>query len=83
MPRYFIDTDDETVADHDDDGAELDGPQAARIAALEALPDMARDSIPKGDRQIFTAHFRDESGTVIYTATLTLRGEWTNAGSPL
>ncbi len=44
--------------------------------ALSALPDMARDKMPDCDRRTFKAIVRDDNGQEIYTATLTLVGEW-------
>ncbi len=76
MPRYFIDTDDGDYPHHDEDGHDLPNDEAARLTALDALPDMARDKIPDGDRRIFTATARDEQGNVVYKAFLTLEGGW-------
>lgn len=80
MPRYFIDSNDDDYLVRDEDGNEMDGPLAARIAALRALPDMTRDRVPDGDRRTFAVTVRNEASEVLYTATLTLVGEWTVAG---
>ena len=82
MPRYFIDTDDGDVNVRDEEGSDLSGPHAARLIALDALPDMARQKMPDGDRRTFTVGVRDAAGAVVYTATLDLRGDWP-AGLPL
>ena len=79
MPRYFIDADDGEYPHRDEDGHELPSDEAARAAALDALPDMARDKLPDGDHRTFAATVRDERGDVVYRATLTLRGEWAPA----
>ena len=76
MPRYFIDTDDGDVPCRDEEGYDLPDAGTARRMALDALPDMARDKIPDGDRRTFTARVRDEDGQVIYAAELALTGEW-------
>ena len=76
MPRYFFDTDDGDRSHRDDDGLDLPHPEAARRAALDALPDMARDKMPDGDRRTLVAAVRDERGTVVYSATLSLEGDW-------
>ena len=76
MPLYFIDTDDGDVHHHDTEGHDLPSAQAARDAAHDALPDMARDKLPDGDKRTFSATVRDQAGTVLYAATLTLAGEW-------
>jgi hypothetical protein len=76
MARYFFDTDDGDTFVEDDEGQELPNAEAAREAALAALPGMARDKMPDGDHRTFCATVRDDAGTVIYTARLTLVGEW-------
>lgn len=76
MPRYFIDTDDGDFCHLDDEGFDMLDAQAARDAAMDALPDMARDKLPDGDRRTFTATVRDRDGTVLYSAALSLVGEW-------
>ena len=76
MPRYYIDSDDDDLSVRDDEGEEMAGPQAARVAALRVLPDMARDKIPDEDARTFTVTVRNEAGAAIYTATLTLVGRW-------
>ncbi len=74
MPRFFIDTDDGDVRVHDDEGFDLADAEAARREAMTVLPDMARDKLPDGDRRTFVATVRDEAGSVLYSATLTLVG---------
>lgn len=49
---------------------------AARITALDALPDMARDVLPDGDERLLSVSVRNAHGGVIYHATLTLAGGW-------
>ena len=76
MPRYFIDTDDGDLLIVDDEGQVLLSEASARMFALDALPDMARDNMPDGDRRTFVVGVRDHTGEVIYRATLALKGEW-------
>ena len=76
MPHYFFDTDDGDRSQRDEEGLDLPDAQAARTAALEALPDMVRDTLPDGDRRSFTATVRNQHGTVLYTVTLFPAGEW-------
>jgi hypothetical protein len=76
MPRYFIDTHDDAVFVEDEDGQDLANAEEARMAALVALPDMARDKVGNEQERTFCACVRDETGAVIYKATLELRGQW-------
>lgn len=76
MPRYFIDTDDGDLRVEDEDGHDLSGPHAARLIALDVLPDMARDKLPDGERRAFRAAVRGEDGQLLYTASLSFVGEW-------
>ena len=61
-------------ATSDDEGLDLPHAEAAREAALAILPDMARDKMPGGNQRVLSATVRDDGGTVIYSATLSLRG---------
>ena len=76
MPRFFIDTSDGDLSLHDEDGYDLPTVQAARDAAVDALPDMARDKLPDGERRAFRAAVRGEDGQLLYTASLSFVGEW-------
>ncbi|MDR7040465.1 hypothetical protein J2X36_005248 [Methylobacterium sp. BE186] len=76
MPRFFIDSNDDDVLIEDDEGLEFVDAAAARIAAITMLPDMAREKIPDGDRRTFCVSIRDEQGATLYTATLSMVGEW-------
>ena len=76
MPRYFFDTNDGDMLDLDDVGLDLTDHEAARREAIAALPDMARDKLPDGDRRNFSVRVRDEAGAAIYSASLALTGEW-------
>ena len=74
MPRYFFDTHD---GGHfrDDEGSDLADVAAARLEAMRALPEISRFAIPEdGDNQAYIVLVRDESGAVVYTATLTFAG---------
>jgi hypothetical protein len=83
MPRYFIDIDDGEQVFHDQEGLLLAGPAEARRAALSALPDIARDVIPNGDAHVLGCVVQDGSRRIIYQATLTLSGAWTEGETGL
>lgn len=55
MPRYFIDTSDGQRPLIDNVGQEFPDAEAARRAALDALPDMARDELRSQDFRSFRA----------------------------
>ena len=76
MPRYFIDTSDGDTFVHDDEGHDFPDASAARDAAQAALPDIARDKMPNGDKRTFCAFVRNETDAVIYRVALSLVGEW-------
>ena len=52
MPIYFFDADDGAVAVLDRNGLELDGIEAARAEAVRALPSIASDVMPDGDKRV-------------------------------
>ena len=79
MPLYFVDTDDGDQYMADEDGYDLPGPEAARQIALDAMADMARDKIFDGDQLAIVAVVKDDVGTVLYRATLSMHGEWIRA----
>ena len=76
MPCYYIDTDDDVLSVRDEEGQELANDAAAREMAHRVLPEMARQRLPDGEHRTLTAAVRDEAGTVLYIATLSLMGEW-------
>ncbi|CAA2154416.1 hypothetical protein MBRA_00089 [Methylobacterium brachiatum] len=76
MPHFFFDTDDGDFRFQDEEGFELPSVDAARIEALDALPDMARNKIPDRDRHTFAVRVRNEGGAVVYSASLDLMGAW-------
>jgi hypothetical protein len=78
MPRFYFDTDDGAQRSRDEEGLDLSDSAMARREAIGVLPDIAREELPDGDHRAFTCHVRDESGAVIFTATLSLNAEWTN-----
>ena len=79
--KKLVDTNDDDTPVEDDEGQDLADAEAARKIALAALPDMARDKMPNGDHRTFCASVRDQTGVVIYEASLTLVGTWKAGGS--
>lgn len=83
MPRYFFDIHDGFQLQRDTVGSQLDGAAQIRHEAMQALPAIARDEIPKdGDKQAFTVLVRDENNLTVYTATLTFAGLWMGDAPP-
>jgi hypothetical protein len=74
--RYFFDIQDGDRILNDTEGLELDGIEAARLEAIRALPDMARDALPDGDQQTFVVRVRDESGQTVLIAALSFVVQW-------
>lgn len=77
VPRFFFDIHDGARDDdHDVACADLDDAESARRTAIATLVDVARESLPDGDRHVFRACVRDEAGRLIYETALTLDGSW-------
>ena len=76
MPHFFIDTDDGRFRVEDEEGGVYDDAEAARDAAVAVLPEMALRKLSGCDPREFTVRVRDEAGAMVYTATLSLVGEW-------
>ena len=74
--RFFFDTDDGRSLVGDEEGLELEGPQAACDQAQAALADMVRDVMPDGDQRTLTIRVRNESGKTVLKATVSLMVEW-------
>ncbi len=76
MPRFFFDTYDGEFFAPDNEGQDLEGIEAAKLQAQEALPDMAEDKLPDGDQRVFVVSVRDEAGRVVVRVALTLVTEY-------
>lgn len=77
MPRHFFDIHDGHSLMRDDEGQECSSYAATRREAMETLPQVARDEIPKdGDQQAYTVLVRNEHNVTVYTATLMFSGLW-------
>jgi hypothetical protein len=76
MPLYFSDIFDGTRLLRDEEGTELPDREAARREATGVLLDIARERLPDGNGRNFTADVRNETGQVIFTATVSLTAQW-------
>ena len=77
MPRFYFDVFDGETTTVDKIGLDVDNDlQQVRNLAIDALPDIARERLPDGDRAEFTVTVRDEAGFDIFRAILSFRAEW-------
>jgi ABC-type uncharacterized transport system YnjBCD ATPase subunit len=76
MPRYFFDCSCDQKTAIDEDGLELASPAEARVAALEALPDLLKESLPDQPAQELSISVRDQSGRLVFTTSLFLSMRW-------
>ena len=75
MPRYFLDFQDGELWLRDDEGQDYESLQAARDAAIAALPDIGREAPPPDGKRAFVAYVRDEAGAQLCTVRLDLAAE--------
>ena len=85
MTRYSFDIHDGTKFFRDPEGHECADANEVRYEAMRALPEIAKQEIPKlaADAQAFTVVVRDGSGGTVYTATLTFAGLWMDQPIPV
>lgn len=76
MPRFFFDSSDGREIIRDEIGIDLPDVLAARDEAINGLPDIARDKLPDGSSRDFMVKVRDEAGTYLFEARLTLTLVW-------
>lgn len=76
MPKYFFDTFDGDNTALDADGIDCASRQVVQHRAIDALPDMAREMLPDGPNRTFRVEVRDDSGDVVFRATLELQSVW-------
>lgn len=72
MPRYYFDTNDGRSVLIDQVGLELATLEEVRWAALDALPDMARDTLPRHSMNELSVNVRGEDGRLVFAASLVL-----------
>jgi len=78
MPRYYFDTFDGADLCEDDQGVDFASDSEMRFAALDALPEIAREELPDGDHREMWVKVRSSDGADLFKATLSLRAEWLN-----
>ena len=76
MPQFFFDTDDGRFQFQDEEGREMPHVHAARDEAVATLPEMVQTKLPAGERREYAVRIRDEHGVTVYTAILSIVGEW-------
>ena len=81
MPRFFFDIHDGEVFTPDREGLELEGLEAAKAEAKNALPDIVKDEMPVGDRRDFTVDVKNAAGQIVWRVTLSLVVESPSQGS--
>jgi hypothetical protein len=76
VPRYYFDVQVGNVhhIDDDDEDEVLDGPEVAFSEAVGLLSELVQQASPNGRERALTSTVRDEAGTGVYEATLTLTG---------
>ncbi|MEH6717313.1 MAG: hypothetical protein V7704_00415 [Aurantimonas endophytica] len=76
MPLYYFDIEDQDDLSRDDTGIDCTSRDAIRNAAVDALPDLARDLILGDEHHTIVVLVRDEAGRKIYRASLTVDAAW-------
>ena len=74
--RYYFDIDNGEHSSVDDTGVECDDREKVRDEAIRVLPAIARDVLPDSDMHRILVKVRDETGTVVYYASLVLSASW-------
>lgn len=76
---YFdLDFDIDRFQFKDAEGIDFPDVEAARIEVLRTLAEIAKDALPKSDRQVFSASIRNASGDIVYSVKVVISGEYTN-----
>lgn len=76
MARFFFDSVKNGRSFSDDEGSELADAEAARLAALEFLPELLQHRPPLRDGSTYEVSVRNDAGRSIYRASLTISGGW-------
>jgi hypothetical protein len=76
LPKFYFDTFDGDQSSVDTEGIECLSDRMVQDQAIDALPDMARDTLPDGPQRTFRVEVRNECGDVVFRATLELHSTW-------
>ena len=76
MAHYFFDICDDFLSVTDAEGEEWASREAAGDRATRILAEIAAESPLKGGQSNLLANVRDQTGRVVFAATLTIVGKW-------
>ncbi len=76
MALFFFDTSDGEDRRIDEDGTEFPCKDDARRAAISLLPTLACEELPDTNEGSFEVNVRDEAGSYLFRASLTLKARW-------
>lgn len=79
VPRFFFDIHDDRPFLPDKEGTEFPDAQTARDKAVSTLAEIARYALPDGPKKPFVVAIRDESGTPVFRAAMSVVEEWLTA----
>jgi len=78
VPLYFFDVHDGRSTTHDTDGIICVDDQAVRETATRILAEITADEPLEAGSIGFLTTVRDEAGCLVYTAALSVTGNWLN-----
>ncbi len=76
MPKFFFDIHDGNSHTRDEEGYDFINASVACEQAIGVLPGIAKDTLPIHNQHQFVTQMRDETGKIIFTATLSLMTRW-------
>lgn len=79
MLHFYFDFDDGRSRFRDEEGIDLPDVEGARTEVLKALSEIAKDALPRSDQQALHASVRNASGSIVYSAKVTISGGWNEA----
>ncbi len=73
MPRFYFDVWEGGKVTRDDEGLELESPEAAEHEAARAAAEMGKESLPKGRCSEIRVQVRDERGQTMFSLAVSMR----------